>query len=175
MRVTDMSGVVIGKLIVIERSGSIGGKAAWLCKCSCGQEKIIAGADIRRGEQKSCGCSQTIWAQSARVVHGKSRTALHRLWRNMINRCERPQSHNYNRYGGRGITVCQEWRNSSLSFITWCVNNGHGKGLELDRVDNDKGYSPDNCRFVTRAVNQANKSPRKQVAAEFVRAYMEAR
>lgn len=160
--VIDMAGMKIGKLTVMQRAGRIhGGKAAWLCRCECGAEPLIAGAELRHGGQKSCGCSQFANAATARRTHGKSGTALHRLWRNMINRCERKQTHNYQRYGGRGINVCSEWRLDSGAFIAWCEANGYRTGLELDRRNNDKGYSPDNCRFVTRAQNQSNKSSRK--------------
>ena len=157
--VVDMGGEVYGMLAVLHRDRSrMGGKAYWTCRCECGVVKSICGAEMRNGTQKSCGCAQTFAASRSRITHGKSRTALHRLWRNMINRCEREQTHNYNRYGGRGINVCEEWRSNAALFIGWCEANGWSSGLEIDRINNDEGYFPGNCRFVTRAENARNRS-----------------
>lgn len=161
MPAIDMTGAQVGLLTVVARSGATkDGKAKWLCRCQCGREKDIAGSELRRG-QVSCGCRQQSHAASARRTHGKSRTALHRLWRNMINRCERPQTHNYHRYGGRGISVCAEWRNDAAQFIAWCEGNGWAPGLQLDRIDNDGDYEPSNCRFVTPRENARNRSSRR--------------
>lgn len=159
MKAIDMRGRRVGKLTVTERTGSTqDGKAAWLCRCDCGSETVVAGAELRHGGHKSCGCEQQSGAAAARRTHGKSKTPIHLLWRNMINRCEWPGAHNYHRYGGRGIRVCQAWREDASAFIAWCETNGWAPGLELDRRDNDKGYEPGNCRFITRAENQRNKS-----------------
>ncbi len=96
-----------------------------------------------------------------RTTHGYARQddqhPLYRVWGGMIGRCENPKAGGYERYGGRGIKVCGEWRNSSLGFITWALANGWKKGLHIDRIDNDGNYSPENCRFVTAAVNSRNK------------------
>ncbi len=157
-----MQGQRFGKLVVLHRAGRTkDGKATWSCRCDCGIEKDIAGAELRHGGQKSCGCSRLDAARKARRTHGRSRTALHRLWRNMINRCERPQTHNYHRYGGRGVTVCKEWRDDASAFIQWCDENGYQSGLQIDRRDNDRSYSPDNCRFVTPSENARNRSSRR--------------
>lgn len=160
MKMIDMTGQVIGKLTVIGRAivNDKHGQARWVCTCACGNKTIIRGSELRHGGQKSCGCSQTVGAAAARRTHGMSGTSLHRLWRNMINRCERAETHNFHRYGGRGIRVCDEWRKDATAFISWCQSNGYKHGLELDRRDNDAGYSPDNCRFVTRLENARNKS-----------------
>lgn len=89
------------------------------------------------------------------TIHGYHGTKLYKLWAGIVKRCETKSSSNYKDYGGRGITVCEEWRNNPKSFIEWAENNGYEQGLEIDRIDNDMGYSPDNCRFVTHAENSA--------------------
>lgn len=81
---------------------------------------------------------------------------LFNLWQTMKSRCENPKRDNYERYGARGITVCEEWREAK-NFVEWALENGYKKGLQLDRIDNNKGYSPDNCRFVTPAENNRNR------------------
>lgn len=87
--------------------------------------------------------------------HGYHGTKLYRLWADIKKRCECEKSSNYNYYGGRGITMCEEWRTSPKQFIEWALNNGYEIGLEIDRVDNSKSYSPDNCQFITHAENCA--------------------
>ena len=161
MKVVDMTGQRVGRLLVLARAGRTGqGQAKWLCRCGCGREIEVAGQDLRSGGQRSCGCAR---ARPQRT-HGKTGTALYRMWRNIINRCEYPQAHNYDRYGGRGITICPEWRQDAAAFMSWCESNGYRPGLEIDRRDNDKGYTPDNCRFVTRLENQHNRSDRRRAA-----------
>ncbi|WP_326707988.1 hypothetical protein OG758_48720 [Streptomyces sp. NBC_01474] len=89
--------------------------------------------------------------------HGQSRTRLHSVWTNMRERCSNPDSEKYSRYGGRGITVCDEW-NNFRSFATWAHTHGYAEGLSIDRINNDRGYSPDNCRWVTDLENLMNRS-----------------
>ena len=90
--------------------------------------------------------------------HGlyKDNKNLFNLWQTMKTRCENPKRKNYDRYGGRGITVCEEWHEAK-NFVEWALNNGYKKGLQLDRIDNNKGYSPDNCKFVTPTENCRNR------------------
>lgn len=82
---------------------------------------------------------------------------LYGVWEGIIQRCCNPKSYSYYNYGGRGITICDEWRDSSTAFIDWCYANGYKEGLSIDRIDNCKGYSPDNCRFVDRKIQQRNR------------------
>lgn len=89
-------------------------------------------------------------------AHGESRTPLHRMWKSMRERCHNPHAQNYRWYGERGIAVCEEWRRDYLTFAEWARSNGYEPGLQLDRIDNERGYSPDNCRFVTRLHNLQN-------------------
>jgi hypothetical protein len=89
------------------------------------------------------------------LANGK-REKLYNIWVSMKQRCYNPNDRNFFRYGGRGITVCDEWREDYIAFKTWCLQNGYKQGLDLDRRDNDDGYSPANCRFVTHRQNLAN-------------------
>ena len=91
-------------------------------------------------------------------THGLSRARLYYVWKNIKNRCCRTCHATYKWYGGRGITICDEWKNDPVAFIAWCKSHGYKDGLQIDRIDNDKGYSPDNCRFVTPKENLQNTS-----------------
>lgn len=98
------------------------------------------------------------WHHKGNVKHSlyKEHKGLFNLWQTMKTRCENPKRENFERYGARGITVCEEWHESK-NFVLWALDNGYKKGLQLDRIDNDKGYSPDNCRFVTPSENSRNR------------------
>jgi hypothetical protein len=142
-----------GLLTVIERAGSNKHNIAlWLCQCECGRKKVIPGQALRSGNTKSCGCGRSGNGRT----HGLSKNILYKLWLSMKNRCNNPNTKCYPNYGKRGIKVCLEWENNPETFITWCLKNGYKKGLHIDRIDNDKGYSPDNCRFATRQINNQN-------------------
>ena len=107
----------------------------------------------------------------AKTTHGLSRektgkrrhTKLYMLWSNIRYRCNNPKSKDYHKYGGRGITVCDEWNRSYQAFYLWAMENGYCDGLQIDRIDNEKGYSPDNCRFVTPKVNSNNRRNSKLI------------
>lgn len=90
--------------------------------------------------------------------HGMRRTKIYKVWCSMKERCQNPHNKRYPRYGGRGIAVCPEWSNSFKAFYEWASAAGYSEGLSIDRVDNDKGYSPDNCRWATRKVQNRNYS-----------------
>jgi len=104
---------------------------------------------------------------SSRVKHGGRRTRIYNVWSNMNKRCHNPKSSRYRDYGGRGIYVCQEWRDSFTSFRDWALSHGYQRDLEIDRIDNNGGYSPDNCRFVTRSQNNMNTRKRKNCTSKY--------
>lgn len=91
------------------------------------------------------------------IKHGMTGTPIYRRWSHMKERCNRPSNIGYKDYGGRGITVCEEWQNDFVAFYEWSIANGYADNLQLDRRDNSKGYSPDNCRYVEPKVNYNNK------------------
>lgn len=153
-KVKNIAGNKFGMLTVIEKSKSINGKAYWLCKCDCGNETIVSGSNLRTGAVKSCGCL----IYKKKDTHHLSHTRLFRIWWGIKNRCDNPKSEAYKYYGKKGIHICDEWANDFVSFYNWAMLNGYDDGLSIDRIDNSKGYSPDNCRFTTKKVQANNRS-----------------
>lgn len=127
-----------------------------LVKCDCGVKKHLNLAVLRNGKSRSCGCLKAELIRNRSNCHGLKRTALYGVWINMKTRCYNNKNEKYPCYGGRGITVCDEWKHDFMEFRRFAIENGWDDSLQIDRKDNDKGYSPDNCRFVTRDVNINN-------------------
>ena len=127
---------------------------AVLCRCDCGNIKKIRLLHLVRGRIKSCGC---LTGES----HGGADTKLYKKWRAIKYRCY--VSPYFNNYIENGVTVCDEWNKSFIAFREWALNNGYKPELQIDRIDNNKGYSPDNCRFVTNLENANNRSNTKRV------------
>lgn len=131
------------------------GKVIWRCRCACGANVDALGESLRSGNTKSCGCLQREKASISNRTHGKARSLTHRIWCGMLTRCLNPNHHSYARYGARGITVCERWR----SFDAFFSDMGEcPPGLTIDRIDNDKGYEPSNCRWAKRSTQVRNTS-----------------
>jgi hypothetical protein len=127
----------------------------WNCICECGKQKVVNAAHIKTGRSRSCGCLQKETISKLKK-HGQYGTKLYGVWAGMKQRCQNPKAHEYENYGGRGITVCTNWQ-TAKPFLDWALANGYREGLQLDRINTDKGYSPENCRFVTPAENECNR------------------
>lgn len=159
-KLKDLRGQKFGRLTVIEPAfeGKHGWK--WRCKCDCGNESFVYGWLL--GKTVSCGCFAREKSAERRKTHGKSHSRLMPIWLSMKQRCFNTKAKAYKSYGARGITVCDEWKNSFESFEKWAFENGYDetahKGLcTLDRIDNDGNYEPSNCRWITNAEQQRNK------------------
>ena len=141
---------------------SLYGSRLWLCQCDCGKTKEYSVSRLKKGDVVSCGCKQAEWSPPPPTTHGLSKTRLYRIWVSMKQRCTNRNEPHYSRYGGRGITLCKEWY-KFMPFHDWAMANGYDESAPsrectIDRIDNDKGYSPDNCRWVTSKQNTNNRA-----------------
>ena len=152
----DMTGRVIGRLLVIEECGrDARGRALWRCRCECGNEVIVRDDNLRNEHTKSCGCYQ----REASTTHGMRKTRLYSVWQSMLKRAgaTKGASEEVKRaYQDRGITVCDGWLVFE-NFRDWALSHGYSDDLEIDRRDNDKGYCPDNCQWISRRENMNNR------------------
>lgn len=163
----DLTGQTINRLVVIREAGrDKGGRVLWLCRClgkngdDCGNEVVVSANGLRRGHTKSCGCLSRELVRERNMTHGCTHEPWFPTYADMMRRCghwEGASEHDLRLYRDRGITVCEEWRNSPRAFGDWLLEHGWHKGLQIDRIDNNKGYSPENCRVVTRRDNLNNK------------------
>lgn len=151
----DMRNERFGRLIVVERAeNSKAGQARWFCVCDCGNTNIVKGQDLRNGKVRSCGCYKI----EQQTKHGFYNEPLYRVWTSMKNRCNSSTNQWYSAYGGKGVSVYQEWQEDFLVFRDWAIKNGYKKGLTLDRIDVNGNYEPNNCRWITIQEQQYNKT-----------------
>lgn len=155
----DMIGKRFGRLTVIGFAGRKRYKSysrrLWECKCLCGKTIVVETKKLTSGNTRSCGCLAKEVHSQKRInesVRGKHE-ALRAMWKNMKSRCYNQNNQEYHRYGGRGITICDNWLKTSKEFIEWGLNNGYELGLTIDRINTDGNYEPSNCQFITRSEN----------------------
>ena len=156
----DLTGQQFSKLIVIRENGRIRKEVAWLCQCECGNEITVSAYNLRSGHTKSCGCFMKSQISNANKKHGMYGTKLYKTYYNMKNRCYNPNYYFFQHYGGKGIGLCTEWlgENGFENFYEWSIHNGYSEELSIDRIDNAKDYSPDNCRWVSMKEQQNNRT-----------------
>lgn len=144
----DIAGQRFGRLVAIKPvSTDKYGQVEWFCQCDCGNGCVTIVNRLRKGKTRSCGCLKD---EGNNRRHGMCYTRLNGIYRKMKERCYWVNNPCYENYGGRGITVCDEWlgKDGFKNFAEWSLSNGYSDTLTIDRRNNDKGYSPDNCRWV---------------------------
>lgn len=166
MRYEDLTGRRFGRLIVLERTDSHikknGDKqTAFLCRCDCGNVRKVLAYNLKNGHTTSCGCEAFRKRVAAKTTHNEAGTRLYRIWTKMKGRCTNPNDPAYKRYGGCGRTLCEEWKHYER-FRDWALANGYADNLSIDRINNEKGYSPDNCRWAT-PKQQANNTRKNRI------------
>ena len=162
MRKEDLKGRKFGRLTVVRQASNYvysSGRQQirWECVCECGNIAIVLASNLKSGDSKSCGCLSKEVAVTHNTTHGYRKHPLYAVWASMKLRCLNKKNTCYKYYGGKGVSICEEWVNSAETFINWALKNGWKKGLQIDRIDNDGNYTPVNCRFVSARQNCLNR------------------
>lgn len=156
----DLTGKTFENLKVLKRAESRREKNGklrtyWLCQCKCGNIIEVRADDLKEKKKKSCGCSSNF---TKGKYNGLSNTKIYTAWNHILQRCYNPKEKRYKNYGGRGIKICEEWKNDFMSFYNWAIKNGYQEGLTIDRINNNGNYEPNNCRWVTDYIQRRNRT-----------------
>jgi len=167
MKRKDITGLKFNRLFVVSYSHTVKGNGRnyqvfYNCICDCGKKCVVNGTKIRSGHTQSCGCYRHERQVEANTKHNGRRSRLYVIWQDMKGRCYNINNKRFNSYGGRGITVCDEWKNDFYAFQKWSEKTGYNPEAKrgectIDRINNNLGYYPDNCRWVTNIAQANNK------------------
>lgn len=161
----DLGGKTFGRLLVLSECAERNqdGLVIWRCRCDCGKEVLVAGASLKKGGTKSCGCRRLDHLRALggrKRTHGKSTEPIYQVWRSMVKRCHLPSASGYKNYGGRGIKVCEAW----MDFQAFYADMGDAPtGLSIDRIDVNGDYEPSNCRWATQKQQSENRRNSRRV------------
>lgn len=150
----DLTGQKFGRLLVLKYIGN----SYWLCKCECGNKKNAKAYDLKIGKVQSCGCLNVEKNKKLHTKHGLCNHRLNNIWQSMKQRCYNKNNPKYKNYGGRGITICEEWLDNFINFYNWAMANGYQDDLTIDRINVNGNYEPNNCRFVNNKIQSNNKT-----------------
>lgn len=157
----DITGQRFGKLVAIKKVGTDGRRnAIWLCKCDCGNECQRIVAELTKNKNHSCGCLAKEHLKdmaNGNITHGMTGTRLYGCYKGMMSRCYRKKDIHYKAYGGRGIVVCDEWKNNAKAFIDWAITHGYSDDLTIERIDVNGNYEPSNCTWIPMSEQYKNK------------------
>lgn len=161
----DLTGQKYGKLTVVNFSHMVDKHSYWSCLCDCGNNITVRSDCLKRGNVKSCGC---LIKENHSRRHGYAQSRLYRIYYAMKQRCYNPKTKAYHRYGGRGVTICEEWLDSFESFRSWAIANGYRDDLTIDRRDVNGNYEPNNCRWITQRDQTRNTSRNTHITIDGV-------
>lgn len=157
----DLAGEKFSRLKVIKYAYTRNKRAYWLCECVCGNTKVVSTTDLKTGNTQSCGCLKhervKTFYSNLNKTHGMKGTKIYSKWLSMKARCYKKSCKGYKNYGGRGIKVCDDWKNSFITFYEWAIKNGYQDNLTIERIDVNGNYEPDNCKWITNTEQQNNK------------------